>query len=495
MSLALIIIYGLFLLFIFFYSIVQLTLVLNYKKSQKQCQDECKSMKDAFGDEANFPKVTIQLPVFNELYVVERLIDSVSQMDYPRDKFEIQVLDDSTDESFQIAANKIEEIQKKGIDIKHVKRPNRVGFKAGALAYGLTQTDSEFTAIFDADFLPKSDFLMRTLPFFKDDNIGVVQTKWEHINEDYSLLTRLQAFGLDAHFTVEQKGRNAGGHFINFNGTAGIWRRTCIEEAGGWQSDTLTEDLDLSYRAQLKGWKFKYLEEVGAPAELPAAMNALKNQQYRWTKGAAECAVKNLPKVLKKRKIGFSTKLHAIFHLMNSFIFICIISTALLSVPMLFIKENSPEFSLLFKIASLFLLSFVILSYFYWVSMSRESQDKFKSFWEFIILFPMFLSVSMGLSLHNAIAVVEGYIGRKTPFVRTPKFNITDQKDGFSSNIYSIRKVSPITFIEGLMAIYFLGGMGTAIYLNDFGLFPFHLMLFIGFSIVCFYSFKHARAN
>ena len=223
-------------------------------------------------------------------------------------------------------------------------------------------------------------------------------------------------------------------------------------------------------------------------------MNALKSQQYRWTKGAAECAIKNLPKVLRKRKIGIGTKMHAIFHLMNSFIFICIISTALLSVPMLFIKDNSPEYALLFKVASLFLLSFVILSYFYWVSMSRESKDRKQSFWEFIIIFPMFLSVSMGLSLHNAIAVLEGYVGRKTPFVRTPKFNILEGDSGFKTNKYSIKKVSPITFVEGLMAIYFLGGLVTAFFLEDFGLFPFHLMLFIGFSIVCFYSFKHARS-
>ena len=493
MSLALIIIYGLFLSFIFCYSIVQMTLVVHYKRAKKCKEHNRLQMSEVYGAEENYPKVTVQLPVYNEKYVVQRLIECVAALDYPRDKFEIQVLDDSSDDSFSIAAEKIEEIKCSGINIKHVRRPDRKGFKAGALAYGLDYTDSDFTAIFDADFLPKPDFLLQTMPYFKDEKIGVVQTRWEHINEDYSLLTRLQAFGLDAHFTVEQKGRNEGGHFINFNGTAGVWRKKCIEEAGGWQSDTLTEDLDLSYRAQLKGWKFKYLEEVGAPAELPAAMNALKNQQYRWTKGAAECAVKNLPKVLKKRKIGVKTKLHAIFHLMNSFIFICIISTAVLSVPMLFIKENSPEFALLFKLASLFLLSFVILSYFYWVSMSRESQDKFKSFWEYIILFPMFLSVSMGLSLHNAIAVLEGYIGRKTPFVRTPKFNIVERSDGFKSNIYSIKKVSPITFVEGLMALYFLGGMATAVYLKDFGLFPFHLLLFIGFSIVSIYSFKHAK--
>ena len=450
-------------------------------------------MEDVYDSEQTYPFVTIQLPVYNEFYVVERLIEAVSRLDYPIRKFEIQVLDDSSDDSFEIAAKKVEEVKSRGIDIVHIKRPNRKGFKAGALAYGLKIAKGEFTAIFDADFIPGEDFLKRTIPYFNDQKIGVVQTRWEHLNEDYSLLTRLQAFGLDAHFSIEQKGRNQGGHFINFNGTAGVWRNTCIEDAGGWQSDTLTEDLDLSYRAQLKGWKFKFLEEVGAPAELPAAMNALKNQQYRWTKGAAECAVKNLPKVLRKRKIGFGTKLHAIFHLMNSFIFICIICTAILSVPMLFIKQASPELGMLFKIASIFLLSFVILGYFYWVSLTRESQDKFQSFWEYMIIFPMFLSVSMGLSLHNAIAVLEGYIGRKTPFIRTPKYNIVQSSDTFKGNKYLSSKVSPITFLEAMLSVYFLGGLVVAFYLKDFGLFPFHLMLFTGFAVVCFYSFKHAR--
>jgi len=490
---ALIVIYGLCLLFIFLYSLMQLNLVWKYRKSLGTVDSSPQNLIDAYGDESNFPLVTIQLPVYNELYVVERLIDAVAEIRYPKDKLEIQVLDDSTDESFQLAANKIKYWSERGLNIVHVQRPERVGFKAGALSYGLGIAKGNFTAIFDADFLPEADFLEKTIPHFVDDQIGVVQTRWEHLNEDYSLLTRLQAFGLDAHFTVEQRGRNSASHFINFNGTAGVWRNSCIEDAGGWQSDTLTEDLDLSYRAQLKGWKFKYLERIGSPAELPAAMNALKNQQYRWTKGAAECTVKNLPRVLKARKIGFGTKLHALFHLMNSFIFICIISTALLSVPMLMIKDAHPELGLIFQLASLFLLSFVILSYFYWTSSRQGSIENKKSFGEFLLLFPLFLSVSMGLSLHNAIAVIEGYVGRKTPFVRTPKFDIQETGDTFLANKYRITKIHPVTVVESLLALYFLGGIALAFKTNDFGLIPFHIMLCLGFTLVSYYSIRHAR--
>ena len=357
MELALIIVYGVFLTFIFFYSLIQLSLAVRYNKHKND--DE--STLPKLSDEA-WPFVTIQLPVFNELYVVERLIDAIVALDYPKERLEIQLLDDGNYESVQLAAAKIALLREAGFPIEHIRRPDRVGYKAGALAYGLSTSKGEFTAIFDADFIPNPDFLRRTIPhFLEDHNIGVVQAKWEHLNQDFSTLTRLQAFGLDAHFTVEQVGRNLGGHFINFNGTAGVWRKSCIIDAGGWQSDTITEDLDLSYRAQLKGWRFVYLENVGAPAELPAEMNALKSQQFRWTKGAAECAVKNLPKVLKKRGLGLGTKVHAVFHLLNSFIFICVLSTALLSLPMLVIKANSDRFDTLFNIASIFLLSFLIL--------------------------------------------------------------------------------------------------------------------------------------
>lgn len=487
MALAVLIIYGAFLTFIFFYSLVQLHLAWTYARNREVAGNQ----ELPVVAEERWPIVTIQLPVFNELYVVERLIDTVCEMDYPKDKLEIQVLDDSTDESFELAAKCIAGWKAKGMDIVHVKRPERVGYKAGALAYGLLSCKGEFTAIFDADFVPRVDFLRQTIPFMVDNsNVGVVQTRWEHLNENYSALTRLQAFGLDAHFTVEQCGRNLNGHFINFNGTAGVWRNACIADAGGWQHDTITEDLDLSYRAQLRGWEFKYLVGIGSPAELPAEMNALKNQQFRWTKGAAECTVKNLPKVLRMRSFGIGTKVNAIFHLMNSFIFICVLAAALLSVPILLIKATTSEYDVLFNMASIFLVSFLFLSYFYWVSRPTTGRMRFL---KFLGNFPMFLAVSMGLSLHNSIAVFEGYIGRKTPFVRTPKFAIDQLEGTWTDKKYRALKASPLTLVEGLLMLYFCGGIFIAFYMKEYGLLPFHLMLSFGFGFVFYYSIKHSR--
>lgn len=485
MELVLIIIYTLALSFIFLYSIVQINLVINYlRKKEPTPQQTIK--------EQDLPFVTVQLPLYNELYVVERLIDAITKFDYPKDKFEIQILDDSTDKTLEIVAKKVVEYKAKGFQIYQYRRTERTGFKAGALVEGTKIAKGEFIAIFDADFLPKSNFLKETVPYFQDEKIGVVQTKWEHINKNYSMLTRVQAFGLDAHFTVEQTGRNKGNHFINFNGTAGIWRKSCINDAGGWQADTLTEDLDLSYRAQLKGWKFKYLEELGSPAELPAAMNALKTQQFRWTKGAAECTRKNLARVLKNKDIPFKTKLHALFHLMNSSIFICIVLLSVLSIPMLIIKNNFIEYALLFKLGSFFIISVIFLSIFYFVSLSKNYNNKAKAFLHFIFLFPFFLTVSMGLSLHNAIAVIEGYMGKKTPFIRTPKFNITANKDAWKGNQYLVSSVSFLTIFEFLFALYFGYGIYKAFSYNDFVMLPFHIMLFLGFGYVSFYSLFHS---
>jgi len=284
------------LLIIFGYALVQGTLAVLYLKAKKKNAEKPKALID-------FPIVTIQLPVFNEKYVVDRLIKTVVQMDYPKDKLEIQILDDSTDETSEIIAKRVQEYAKLGFLITHVQRTNRVGFKAGALAEGLTRVKGEFIAIFDADFIPDKDFLKKTLPHFSDLKVGVVQTRWEHLNRNSSLLTKLQAFALDAHFSVEQTGRNSHHHFINFNGTAGIWRRETIVEAGGWENDTLTEDLDLSYRAQMIGWRFVYLEDVHSPAELPIAISALKNQQFRWVKGGAENVVKNGKRLLFQKRI------------------------------------------------------------------------------------------------------------------------------------------------------------------------------------------------
>ena len=440
-------------MFLFIYSLVQLNLAIKYTKFR-----QAQKRKPKLADD-QWPVVTVQLPVFNELYVVERLIEAICQFEYPAGKLEIQVLDDSTDESFDVAAKKIAEMQKLGIDIKHVKRPKREGYKAGALAYGLDICRGEFVAIFDADFIPRKDFLLQTIPhFFHNDKIGVVQTKWEHLNEEYSLLTRLQAFGLDAHFTVEQVGRNNGAHFINFNGTAGVWRKSTIYDAGGWESDTITEDLDLSYRAQLRGWEFVYLPMIGSPSELPAEMNALKAQQFRWTKGAAECTVKNLPKVLNAKHLTFGQKIHGAFHLMNSVVFLCILGTSILSVPMLIIKNTYGDLEILFKIATVFMVSFFFLGFFYWIS--RPEKNFFKKMLSFLWEYPTFLSVSMGLSLHNAVAVIEGFTGKKSSFVRTPKFAISGKTSGtWKDKKYRAIKVSPLTVFEFLMCVYFAFGI------------------------------------
>jgi len=481
--------YGFFIGFLFLYSLVQLHLVVLFWKSKKASSLVTPL---AFKDLNKVPFVTVQLPVYNEKYVAERLLEAITQLEYPHSRLEIQVLDDSDDETVELIAKAVATYQQQGIMIEHVRRPKREGFKAGALAYGLEIAKGDFTAIFDADFVPPTDFLMKTMPHFQNPKIGLVQTRWSHLNENYSLLTRLQAFALNAHFNIEQTGRNFGKHFINFNGTAGVWRNQCIIEAGNWQSDTLTEDLDLSYRAQLKGWQFQYLNEIGTPAELPVEMNAMKSQQFRWTKGAAECTRKNLGKVLNASGLPWFTKVHGLFHLMNSFIFISILMISLLSVPMLWVKNSFAEYHFLFNIASFFLLSFGILGIFYWSSELQFGKKTWRDIPAFLGRFFLFLSLSMGMSLHNALAVFEGYIGKKSPFVRTPKFNVTEKKDKWQGNTYFKSMWSGLTFVEALLAIYYFFGLMLGFYYWDFGLFPFHLMLTFGFAYVAWHTFSHS---
>lgn len=484
MSILILSLYGIALLLIFFYSVLQLSLAISYWKSKDKRDKE---QRPEFNPE-NAPFVTIQLPVFNELYVVERLIDTVIQFDYPRDKFEIQVLDDSTDETIDVIAQKVAEVRATGIDIHHIHRTNRQGFKAGALGESLAFAKGEFVAIFDADFLPNPNFLKETIPYFEDPKIGVVQTRWSHINKKYSLLTELQAFGLNAHFSIEQAGRNAAGHYINFNGTGGVWRKTTIADAGGWQHDTLTEDLDLSYRAQMKGWKFKYLENVTAPAELPVAMSALKNQQFRWTKGGAECFRKMGVKLLTTKGLKFSDRVHGMAHLFNSSVFVFIFITALASIPVLLIKNLSNEYDHLMKIGSFFVLSTIFLMFYYWASYRDKTENSFVSFFKFFGRFIQFLTVSMGLSLHNTIAVLEGYFGIKSSFVRTPKFNLSSVKQDWKTNKYIESKISLVTILEGFLAVLFFSALIFGIWVGDYGLVPFHAMLSIGFGLVFMYS-------
>ncbi|MTI32050.1 cellulose synthase family protein [Xanthovirga aplysinae] len=482
MAYFIILIYSFFLLLIFLFSLGQLHLSSHYLRRLKHKKDQPES-------KGFLPAVTVQLPVYNELYVIERLIQAVAEFDYPQDRLEIQVLDDSTDETVHIIAQKVVELKAQGLAISHIRRPKRKDFKAGALQYGMEKAKGEFIAIFDADFVPPKDFLRKTLPYFQNEKTGVVQTRWGHLNKDYSLLTKLQAFGLDAHFSVEQGGRKAAGSFINFNGTAGVWRKSCIIDAGEWSADTLTEDLDLSYRAQLKGWEFEYLEEVVTPAELPVLMPAIKSQQYRWNKGAAETAKKNLGKVIRS-KIGFFNKVHATFHLLNSSVFVSLLFAALFSIPVLFIKAAHPELNLLFHLGGIFLIGFFSIAYFYWISTKRIYPEK--SFQYYIKTLPPFLIISMGLSLHNAVAVLEGLLGRKTPFIRTPKFNIQNKKDSWKENIYLKGGLHPLTLLEGLLCLYFLFGVMAGIYLNDWGLIIFHAMLSTGFGSIFYHSLRSA---
>ena len=486
--------YTISLVLILLYALAQFNLLINYLKARKK-QDN--SPKFDFSNPSEIPYVTIQLPVFNELYVMERLLNNIAKLEYPREKLEIQVLDDSTDESVENTAKQIAELQKTGLDIQHIRRENRQGFKAGALKEGLKTAKGEFIAIFDADFLPKENWLLETVPYFKNPKIGVVQTRWGHINRNYSTLTKIQAFALDAHFTLEQVGRNSQGHFINFNGTAGIWRKECIYDAGNWEGDTLTEDLDLSYRAQLKNWKFKYLENVVTPAELPVVISAARSQQFRWNKGGAENFQKMLKRILTSKNIPLKTKIHGTLHLLNSSMFTCIFLVAILSIPMLYIKNEYAHLKIYFLVMSFFIISTLIFFICYWFMYKKTYGGGMLNFIKYIGAFFAFFSVAMGFSLHNTIAVLEGHLGKKSEFVRTPKFNIKSLKDSWKNNKYIRKKPSLHVIIEGVLTLYFAFGMYSAFIVGnkggDFGMFPFHLMLFGGFGYV-FYKSLFSKA-
>lgn len=502
-------VYTLSLAYITLYCVVQFNLLYHYKKGTAQAsnlprakQAQAARVPVAAGgellppaeEEEDWPFVTIQLPIFNELYVIERLMEAVANFDYPTDRFEIHVLDDSTDETVDVVAAKVAELQARGIDVQQIRREKRQGFKAGALRDGMEFARGEFIAIFDADFLPRPDFLRKTIPYFENENIGVVQTRWEHINEDYSLITQLQALQLNVHFTVEQAGRMRGGYLLQFNGTAGVWRRETIDSAGGWEADTLTEDLDLSIRAQLKGWRIIFLEGIGSPAELPAEMNSFKSQQYRWMKGGAETAKKMLPTVWGSN-LSLRQKLQATSHLLSSSVFLFVFLTGVFSVPLLFFMSDLISMGFSKNFFAYFLVGLLSIIAIYYVanvqSPANEEESFAKSVLKFLVLFPLFLALSMGLSLHNSIAVLQGWFGKQTPFVRTPKFNIKGMQDSFMKRKYLTRKLKPTTIGEGLLALYFAGAVVAGFYLQNTMFVVFHLMLAIGYGAIFFYTIKH----
>jgi len=440
---------------------------------------------DLTGELTEFPHVTIQLPVFNEMYVVERIIKSTCEIDYPLDKLEIQLLDDSTDETVEIVDKIVKEYRLRGFDINHIHRDDRSGFKAGALKEGLKSSKGEFVAIFDADFIPRKNFLKVVIPFFKDPKIGMVQTRWEHLNRSYSLITQILALALDGHFVMEQQARNKADYFINFNGTSGVWRKECIYDAGNWEADTLTEDLDLSYRAQLKGWKFRYLTDFTTPAEIPSEIVSVKSQQFRWTKGAIETCKKILPRVWKS-KYPLKLKIISTFHLTNNIVFPFILIACLLNTPIVLIK-NGGQYDTYFTFMSVFVLAFIASFIFYLYS----QKDVYEDWRKRIILFPLFMAGSMGFAINNTKAVFQALINKKTEFVRTPKYLIVDKEDSWADKKYVHKKISLSVIFELLVALYSFAGVVISVITLQISALPFQLMFSFGFGLVAYLSIKH----
>ncbi len=396
------------------------------------------------------PKVTIQLPIFNEQYVTERLLQKVSEMDYPKDKLHIQILDDSTDETQEIAQNKALELKSLGYNVDYHHRTNRTGFKAGALENGLKHTDAEYLLILDADFSPQASLLQNTIHYFTNPNLAVVQTRWGHINRNYNLLTRIQAILLDGHLQIEQTARCRSGRFFTFNGTAGIWRKQAIEDAGGWEHDTLTEDMDLSYRAQLKGWKFLFLNHIETPAELPPDVNSFKSQQHRWAKGAIQCCLKILPTIWKSKAPLF-IKLEATSHLTSNFAYLLLLMLAVLLNP----QFNSPELPVWLDIlmqAVIYTLGSISLISFYLISQLQLNKG---SIFSFLIKLPLLMGVGVGMSINNAKAVLEAIFHQHSSFVRTPKYCISKEgKVPIKKILYRPIKSFTVLF-EVLFGCYF----------------------------------------
>ncbi|WP_141593390.1 MULTISPECIES: cellulose synthase family protein [unclassified Myxococcus] len=426
----------------------------------------------------SLPKVTIQLPIFNEMYVVERLVESVCRIDYPRDLLEIQVLDDSTDETCGIARACVERQRQKGHDIVYIHRVNRQGFKAGALENGLKLAKGQFVAVFDADFVPSPDFLMRTVPFFSDDKVGMVQVRWGHLNREFSLLTQAQSIFLDGHFIIEHTARNRAGCFFNFNGTAGIWRRDTISDAGGWQHDTLTEDLDLSYRAQLKGWQFVFLPEVISPAEVPVDMNAFKSQQHRWAKGSIQTAKKLLPTILKS-DLPLVVKREAFFHLTNNMAYLLMVLLSVLMPISMVVRFQHGLYGTLFLDLPFFLTATASVCFFY-VAAQRERGAKG---WERVKYLPFLMSLGIGMAISNAKAVAEALLNQQSGFARTPKTGAEGKKAVTVKKAYQGSK-SLLPLVELLFAAYFTGALWFAIDARIYTSVPFIVLFLAGFLYV-----------
>src|ERR1700681_1956748 len=421
------------------------------------------------------PVVTIQLPLYNEMYVADRLIGAVSRIEYPRDLLEIQVLDDSTDETQSIAELAVRRFAAQGIDIKYIHRDDRPGYKAGALEAGLKVARGEFVGIFDADFIPSPDFLMKLVPHFANPKVGMVQARWGHINQDYSLLTKIQAILLDGHFVLEHGGRNRGGRFFNFNGTAGVWRRTAIDAAGGWQHDTLTEDLDLSYRAQLRGWRFVFVADCIAPAEVPVEMNAFKSQQHRWAKGSVQTCRKLLPRILQS-DLSLGVKAEAFFHLTANFNYILMCVLSILMFPAMVIRYNMGWYEMILIDVPLFFAATFSFCNFYMVC-QREIHTDWLARLKYV---PFLMSVGIGLSVNNTRAVFEALFNKQSEFTRTPKYRIEADADEWVGKKYR-QSVAVQPLIELGLGLYFTATVFYALANQIYGTVPFLMLFQIGF--------------
>jgi len=469
-DLALLIPYFIVLTLLATYGIHRYTLVYLYYKKKKNRTTEPEQKFSAL------PRVTVQLPIFNEQYVVDRLLQAVCRLDYPRDLLEIQVLDDSTDETQNVARNLVEHSSAQGFQITYHHRTDRAGFKAGALHEGLKTAIGEFVVIFDADFVPPSDFLQRTIHHFTEPNVAMVQTRWGHINRNYSFLTEVEAILLDGHFVLEHSGRARHNVFFNFNGTAGVWRRAAIDDAGGWQHDTLTEDTDLSYRAQLRGWKFIYRQDVECPAELPVEMTAFKTQQARWAKGLIQTGKKILPRVLKSKQ-PFRVKFEAWYHLTANLSYPLMVILSVLLLPAMVIRFYQGWFQMLYIDIPLFLASTFSISSFYLVS----QRELFPRTWPRALLYiPFLMAIGIGLTITNTIAVLEALIGRQTAFARTPKYRVESKKDVVHATKYR-KRLGLVPWIELLIGGYFALTVYYAVTNENYLTVPFLLLFVCGY--------------
>jgi cellulose synthase/poly-beta-1,6-N-acetylglucosamine synthase-like glycosyltransferase len=425
-----------------------------------------------------WPKVTIQLPIFNERYVVDRLVESVSRLDYPRELLEIQVLDDSTDETMEVAHACVERYRALGLDIHYLHRDNRAGFKAGALEEGMKTAKGEFIAIFDADFQPNADFLRRTIPYFQNPRVGMIQTRWTYVNRHYSSLTEVEGILLDGHFVMEHGGRYREGSFFNFNGTAGVWRRAAIEDAGGWEHDTLTEDTDLSYRAQLRGWKFIYHIDIECPSELPVEMNSFKSQQARWAKGLTQVAKKSLPRILRA-DIPLHIKAEAFFHLTANISYPLMMVLSTLLLPAMIVRFYQGWFQVLIIDVPLFIASSCSISSFYLMS----QRYLYPKTWKRSILYlPFVMAMGIGIGVRNSIAVLEALLGIQSEFVRTPKYRIEGQaRENWISKAYRKRS-GWMPWLELALGIYFVFAILYSVQNENYATVPFLFLFVLGYS-------------